>query len=447
MNKKIKQHMWIVLLILSVVLASACGPAETESPQSDRLMLIAHAGGAIDGIGGTNSLEALEGSAALGHRFIEVDFLLTTDDRVVLNHNWIYLTGRVPGAKNEPVSHREFMEYKLFHRFSPVDLEMLVAFLDRYPDIRIITDTKDAHYKALQVIATEFPAHIDRFIPQAYAFEDIPYIQAMGFEDIILTVYEMPRELAADSAEIARQLEPWVDVLFGVTIPEAFWDEVYAAHLDLAATRFFAHTINCQDRAYELQALGLYGIYTGTLFYDQAGALFPALDAQIDRQISQAQERLDTLMGEVVSLLPVARIYHLDAPFYFAYGEALPINDAQITNLFKRHGTGEVYLPVSHFATAMQGYEWYRWEEDTTALSLTIHIDAETSHHLETNETDGPLIFRRIPFIGQGTIEGIFPYQVMVQEPFVIVLPAGMAWDGEELYALGRGLFGVQEIN
>ena len=53
-----------------------------------RVELIAHAGGEIDGYVYTNSLEALQQAASRGYKFIELDLLLTSDSVLVAAHSW-----------------------------------------------------------------------------------------------------------------------------------------------------------------------------------------------------------------------------------------------------------------------------------------------------------------------------------------------------------------------
>jgi glycerophosphoryl diester phosphodiesterase len=410
-------------------------------PSPDRLMLVAHAGGAIDGFGGTNSLEAVYNSAAMGHLFIEVDFITTEDGEIVLNHDWDFITGRVPGAPNTPVTHSVFMQYRIFHRFTPMDLDMLIAFLTEHWNIRIITDTKDDDYAALHVIANRFPDYIYRFIPQAYAFEDVPYIKALGFEDVIVTLYELPHELLFAPAEIAALIDEWRDRIFGVAIFDGLLNAQYVAYLDLSATRFFAHTVNCAVRALELQAMGFYGIYTGYLLYDSEGELTPILGPQTDALINQMRARLG-LMEDTEFISSIPKIYQFGAPIYLAHGQPRAINETRMANIFTRHGTGELYLPVRHFADAMQSYEWRRWEHDSTSLYLTIITYSGEVYHMQTNDTDGPIIHRTIPFISKSTIESIFPYRVILLGDYVVVLPNSMDWDSQELFTIAETVFG-----
>ena len=194
----------------------------------------------------------------------------TTDGVIVLNHNWDQISHRVPGAPNEAVSHAVFMEYRIFGRFSPVDLDMLIAFLDEHRDIRIIADTKDENYAALYAIVALFPEHIHRFIPQVYQFEDLPRIRAMGFEDLIVTLYRLePWETKYNPEELTRLIRLWQDYIYAITLPDSLARPAFLPRFPLSEFRFYVHTINSVERAQELFGLGIYGIYTNFLFYDQ----------------------------------------------------------------------------------------------------------------------------------------------------------------------------------
>ena len=249
-------------------------PCSSFFPLRQPNTLVAHAGGAIEGFGETNSLEALHNSARLGYQLIEVDFLPTSDGIIVLNHNWDQISLRVPGAPNEIVSHAVFMEYRIFGQFTPVDLDMLIEFLNEHSDIRIIADTKDENYAALYAIRDLFPEHMDRFIPQVYQFEDLPRIRAMGFSDLIITLYRLePWETKYDPEELTRLIHLWQDYIYAITLPDSLIRPIFVTQLPTSEFRFYVHTINSIQRAQELFDFGIFGIYTNFLFYDAYGRL------------------------------------------------------------------------------------------------------------------------------------------------------------------------------
>jgi len=424
-KKKITYFVALFLVLVGVVgITTLSGQDDEAGHNTDELMLVAHAGGAVQGWASSNSLEALQNSAAAGYRYIEVDFMLTTDGKAVLNHNWQWMTGRTPGAPNVPVGHETFMQYRIFDQFTSVDLDMLIAFLGEHPHIRIITDTKDDNYEVLHIIARDFPAYIDRFIAQGYSFESVSYIRALGFDDIIVTLYETLGG-AYISAELLNELAyAWRDDIFGITVPIELLKEAYIEALDLSVTRFFVHTINDAALANQLKAHGFYGLYTAHLLYTD-GELTPALAPQVDVQIAVVKEAIMQLDGAEQALLSTLLVYRLGTPVYIAYGEVRPVSETMITTIFTRYKTGEVYLPAAHFADRYMQYDWYRVDPARADLSITIETKEGRVYHKQSNETDGPLIFRSIPFIGQDTIAGIFPLQVLQIDEFVIVLPEG----------------------
>jgi glycerophosphoryl diester phosphodiesterase len=65
--------------------------------------------------------------------------------------------------------------------------------MNKYPDWYLITDVKDDNLRALKEISEIFGKNeIDlrnRVVPQVYSPDEIPRARALGFENIILTLY------------------------------------------------------------------------------------------------------------------------------------------------------------------------------------------------------------------------------------------------------------------
>ena len=89
---------------------------------------IAHAGGAIDGITYTNSLEALNLSYRKGCKLFELDLVLTTDAKIVAQHD--------PPGKTEA----EFMAQPVFGKYTPLNMEAINLWFQNHPDAILITD-------------------------------------------------------------------------------------------------------------------------------------------------------------------------------------------------------------------------------------------------------------------------------------------------------------------
>lgn len=145
-----------------------------------------HAGGEINGQDFTNSQEALENCLSHGQRFIEMDFLWTSDGHLVSLRHWDYVN-----PKRGALTYNEFMSMKIFGGLTPVSLDSLCAWLRQHDGVYIITDIKEDNLKGLSLISGSYRDVIDRFIPQIYSTSEYDTVAGLGFRDIILTTYNM----------------------------------------------------------------------------------------------------------------------------------------------------------------------------------------------------------------------------------------------------------------
>lgn len=185
----------IALMITSLLVGCRYNKIDTALPKS-----IAHACGIIDGYEYTNSLEALEYNYGLGQRAFEIDFLLTSDEKLVLRHDWndSYQSGIGDWHIPDIV---EFKEKKIIGVYTPMDICDLVKFMKEHDDIIVITDTK---YLDSDLIVKEFTQIeealkeedaeylVDRFIVQIYRdymLEDVRSV--FPAKNIIFTMYQV----------------------------------------------------------------------------------------------------------------------------------------------------------------------------------------------------------------------------------------------------------------
>lgn len=102
---------------------------------------IAHAGGCVNGYKYTNSLEAVENAINCGIRFIELDLLMTSDNKLVTGHDWEFFrqaTNREPST--EPLSFAEYRKKKIYDTLTPITMDILDSLMTVHPDIYIVTD-------------------------------------------------------------------------------------------------------------------------------------------------------------------------------------------------------------------------------------------------------------------------------------------------------------------
>ena len=189
-----------------------------ERYQPSTVPLIAHAGGGLAEEFYTNDREAMDLAVRNGFELIELDFGMK-DGALRLWH---------PG-----------------HPVSSMSLRDLMVWLEEHPHIRIVTDVKTDNLEGLADIKRTAGDLQGRFIPQIYHPSRYEAVRAMGYEDVILTLYLLDEDY--NWAEAANALD-----LFAVTMP-------YDRRAQAAKTNHFVylHTVN--------EPMEGYGLYTDCL--------------------------------------------------------------------------------------------------------------------------------------------------------------------------------------
>ena len=121
---------FVITSFLVVLLFSCCKEnnfnSVDESPYWEHF--IAHAGGAIDGELYTNCLEALDLSYSKGCKLFELDLVLTTDGKIVAQHD-------PPG-----ITEAEFMARPILGKYTPLNMEAINRWFQNHPDAILVTD-------------------------------------------------------------------------------------------------------------------------------------------------------------------------------------------------------------------------------------------------------------------------------------------------------------------
>ncbi len=230
-------------------------PGSAEKPTAPRL--IAHAGGEIYGIRLTNSLQAFDNSYSEGFRFFETDITLTSDNELILAHDW----GNANWFMNVKYStdaptYKEFKSRSTIVGLQMMDLDMLAQWLSEHKDAYIVTDTKLETLNILKTISERYPDVYDRIIPQIYSFEEYDAVRDMGYKYIILTLYR-----------IKPSDEEIIDFctnhpLFALTIPQERAIPDVLNKLVKLDIPIYVHTINDYNVYVKLRDNGVYGVYT-----------------------------------------------------------------------------------------------------------------------------------------------------------------------------------------
>ncbi len=268
------------IFILNLLLSahtSAFGDTVTERPEVDPpVAVIAHGGGAIavthearDKIATTtNSLEALSTNYKAGHTLFELDFEWTRDGHLAAVHDWGSWRKSVLPPDSENGSYTptraEFSRQKLPYDLSPLTAAELFSWLEKHPGAYIVSDIKQNNARGLRYLAeANSTLATERIIPQLKRFSDYPVAKELGYQRIILTIYQLSEEERSDSAilEFAKS-----HALYAVTIPiERAKKSDLGVELKKLGVFVYAHTTSDKAEVERLKDRGVQGIYSSSL--------------------------------------------------------------------------------------------------------------------------------------------------------------------------------------
>ena len=167
----------IISLSIFILIMSSCkkeNHCDCGNGEEDyRKYFIAHAGGAIDGILYTNCREALDLSYGKGCRLFELDLVLTTDGKIVAQHD-------PPG-----MTEAEFMSQLIEGKYTPMNMDAINLWFKNHPDAILVTDKINDPKK----IYDEFQ-FCDRVIMELFSWEAVDEaielkIKPMASENLI----------------------------------------------------------------------------------------------------------------------------------------------------------------------------------------------------------------------------------------------------------------------
>ena len=224
--------------------------------------LVAHAGGSVDDVQGTNTIEAVEYNYQIGHRVFELDFNLTSDNVLAGIHDW--------GAGNIVPTWQEFSSKKICGRYSPTSYEDFIRFLSEHKDTYLVTDTKsfgltdDQITKQFQIMfdisEKVDPSTRERIVVQIYNQDMFHLINKIyRYPNILYTLYETPdtEEQVLEFVESER-----IPV---VVMPPERANETFMNKLLVLGIKVYLHTLNDYNEVSQWQAKGVWGVYTDSL--------------------------------------------------------------------------------------------------------------------------------------------------------------------------------------
>lgn len=273
----------MLILLTAVLVLTGCGPIKPSSPNSvlpedasmyaaeplpdshetlqQSIWYITHAAGSIDGMAGSNSLEALSGAYDAGCRYVEIDFQFTADGDLACIHDWYrQYTSAVP-EDGTALTMEQFQNCLIYDRYTPLWLDSLAQFMTEHPDLYIITDIKTDNPKAAAMIAERYPALTDRFIIQIYDGSEYDAVRDAGFDHIIYTLYMLDWNSKTDTAALCEYAagHPLLAYTFSYELCDV---EGYVEGMLDAGIPLYVHTVNGDDEQMKYFEMGISGIYT-----------------------------------------------------------------------------------------------------------------------------------------------------------------------------------------
>lgn len=233
---------------------------------------VAHAGGRIDEYDYSNCVEAICQNYEKGQRVFEIDLSLTSDNKLVGKHDWYYVV-QEGGVYGEVWDEERFLSVPIFGKYEPLSLARLFQIMEEYPDMWIVTDTRDTEeelvrcgFETMVNTAKELgkEAVLDRVIVQIYNEEMYDIVQKVyPFESYIYTLYQFFGGDAETFRECVRFC--YDHNINGI----ATWNYYVTPELlqiaDEYGIDYYAHTEDDVENAKLMIKQGLTGVYTNIL--------------------------------------------------------------------------------------------------------------------------------------------------------------------------------------
>lgn len=263
----------ISVVVLLALLAGMCGYARNMGPEKpwQEYGAVCHALGMTkEGDTLTNSREAFEYNYGLGQRVFETDIQITSDNVMVLRHDWGSDLGQAGSfgwsEEDKPVPTADaFCKALIYGKYTPLTLKDWFGLMKEYPDIYMVTDTKYSNEVTEQfrlfadtAISCGCEDVLQRVVVQLYypeMYEEV--MAAYPFQNILLSLYYIGYQGEEKTAGFCR--EKGIPVL---VMPSSWWNEDMRSELEDSGVKIYLHTVDDPDEASRLLNEGADGLYT-----------------------------------------------------------------------------------------------------------------------------------------------------------------------------------------
>lgn len=272
----------ILLVVVSIVGIGIGGKKGVIPKKNDLLWngdkIVGHSFGEIDGYTYTGCLEAFEKKYDEGVRTFEVDFAWTSDEELVLRHDWKMEEGFQDFEPGYVPTKDEFINSKIYGEYTPLTYRQLLAIMKEHEDMWIVTDTKNSDpekaredFREIVRVAREEECEecLDRMIVQFYNEEMYYSIRNLyDFNAYIFTLYMRWDSSYDQYTEIVRWCA--ANDIHNITMwADSSKNEGILDYSKMYDMNIYVHTVNDDEEARALLYDGVKGIYTDTVNKEQ----------------------------------------------------------------------------------------------------------------------------------------------------------------------------------
>ncbi len=237
--------------------------ADEEETAYERV--IAHGAGIYKGYETTNSVEAVNQAIANGYKIIELDMELTSDNKIIMLHDWDRTTMHYFGANfPKKLSQSQFMHLSVYGELEVLTFDKLAGILEKNQDVRIVTDTKGDNLELLTAISAKYPDLVNRFIPQIYDYDQWGEVKEIGYTDIVFTLYAMAELDTGKLISFVKNHE-----IYAVAMPDYLAERGICRQLSDKGIIVYVHPVSNYEDALKYMKQGAYGVYSGSLLREE----------------------------------------------------------------------------------------------------------------------------------------------------------------------------------
>lgn len=360
-GKKITAVVLTVAIVLTSLFAQitvAFAEKSEDLQEKTYEKVIAHGGGVWKGMETTNSVEALNAAIMNGYKMIELDMELSSDQKVIMLHDWDRTAMHYYGASFEQkISQSKFLNLTVYGSLEVLTFEKLAKIMAKNQDFKIITDTKGDNLVLLTKISEAYPNLVSRIVPQIYDYDQWNDVEALGYTDIILTLYAMPDLNVEKLVSFVQDHS-----IYAVTMPDYLAEKGYCSQLSKKGIVVYVHPLSSLEDAKQFIKMGAYGVYSGTLLPEEF------IGIEKDYYLIQSKNGIESKLTEArienFSELKLHGLKTADSVIYSIDHSRQELNQQELSEL--ESGKHKLTVKIFNKKELLGSLEYFIWKEENS---------------------------------------------------------------------------------